>query len=179
MTDKDKNKITSEEATEKVEKAEEVVEETVEEAKSESRQAKEEAASDRVFEGEAEVLETEDIKSNEKTWAMAAHLSALVALIPIVGWLGMIIGPLVIWLFKKDDSVLIADNAKEALNFNITMFIGYCAAVVLCITIIGLIVGVPMLIALPIVHLIMIIIAAVKSNEGESYKYPYSLKLFQ
>lgn len=182
MTDKEKKSITSEETTEKVEKTEEVVEETVEEARSEKtehKESKEDTAYERVFDGEAEVVETEDIQSHEKTWAMMSHLSALIALIPIVGWLGMIIGPLVIWLFKKDESALIAENAKEALNFNITMFIGYITAVVLCITIIGLIVGIPMLIALPIVHLIFVIIAAVKSNEGEVYKYPYSLKLFQ
>ncbi|NVJ68577.1 MAG: DUF4870 domain-containing protein [Gammaproteobacteria bacterium] len=170
MTDKDKKDIASEDTTEKVEKAEEVVEE----ARAESQ-----AEQERVIEGEAEVLGAESASSNERTWSMAAHLSALIALVPIVGWLGMIIGPLVIWLFKKDESVLIAENAKEALNFNITMFIGYITAVVLCITIIGLIVGVPMLIALPVLHLVFIIIAAVKSNDGEAYKYPYTLKLFQ
>ncbi len=179
MTDKEKKVTASEETTEKVEKAEEVVEEArSEKTKAESTQAKEEAPYESVIEGEAEVLETEDVRTEEKTWSMAAHLSALVALVPIVGWLGMIIGPLVIWLFKKDESPLIAENAKEALNFNITMFIGYITAVVLCVTIIGLIVGIPMLIALPIVHLVLIIIAAVKSNEGVAYKYPYTLKLF-
>lgn len=175
MTDKDKNKITSEKATEKVEKAEEVVEETVEEAKSENRQAKEEAASDRVFEGEAEVLETESAGSDEKSWSMFSHLAAFIAVVPLMPVIGMVLGPLVVWLLKKEDMPLVAENGKEALNFNISMFIAYCVAFVLCF----ILIGIPLLFGLIIFHFIVTILAAIKASEGGVYKYPWSLKLVQ
>ena len=127
----------------------------------------------RVYEGEAEVLATEEITSEEKTWSMLAHLSALVALIPVIGWIGMIVGPLIIWLFKKNESKLVDENAKEALNFNITMLLGYVIATVLIIVLVGLVLW-PLLV---LFHFVLIVIASIKANEGEHYKYPFALRL--
>src|SRR5687768_17680525 len=59
----------------------------------------------------------------ERNWAMGAHLSALAGglLTSAIGGWGFFIGPLVIWLMKKDTMPFVGDQAKEALNFNITV----------------------------------------------------------
>ena len=64
-----------------------------------------------------------DPSSNERTMALLAHL------LPLLGF--GFIAPLVIYLVKKDDSDFVADQAREALNFQITLFIGFIASVVL------------------------------------------------
>ena len=61
-----------------------------------------------------------EVTQEQKTWGMIAHLSALVGLIiPF----GNILGPLVVWLVKKDTMPFVDDQGKEALNFNITLAI--------------------------------------------------------
>lgn len=130
---------------------------------------------ERVYEGEAEVLGTEEIRGEEKTWAMFAHLAAFVAMVPLVPVIGMILGPLIVWLLKKDEMPLVAENGKRALNFNITMFIAYCAALILCI----ILIGIPILFGLIIFHFIVTILAAIKASEGGVYEYPFSMKLIQ
>lgn len=130
---------------------------------------------ERVYEGEAEVLGSEEIRGEEKTWSMFAHLAAFVAMVPLVPVIGMVLGPLVVWLLKKDDMPLVAENGKRALNFNITMFIAYCAALILCI----ILIGIPILFGLIIFHFIVTILAAIKASEGGVYEYPFSIKLIQ
>lgn len=163
MTDKDKKETASEETTEKVEK--------VEEARVEDTEPKQE----RVIEGEAEVLGAEAASSDEKSWSMFTHLAAFVAMVPLVPVIGMVLGPLVVWLMKKESMPLVAENGKEALNFNISMFIAYCISIILMI----IVIGIPIFVGLVIFHFIVTILAAIKASEGGVYKYPFSLKLVQ
>src|SRR4051812_15218904 len=107
---------------------------------------------------------------DDRTWGMIAHLSALVGvIIPF----GSVIAPLVIWLVKKDQSAFVAENAKEALNFNITVAV----VAVVCWILIFIFIGVLLGIALAIYWLVMTIIAAIKANEGNMYRYPISIRL--
>ena len=107
---------------------------------------------------------------DERTWGMLAHLSTFLGLlIPF----GTIIAPLVVWLVKKDQSVFVGENAKEALNFNITLAI----AGVVCWILVFVFIGVLLFIALAIYWLVMTIIAAIKANEGNIYRYGISLRL--
>ena len=122
--------------------------------------------------------------AEEKQWAMFAHLSALVGGILTSGWAGSIgcfIGPLVIWLVKKDTLPFVNDQGKEALNFNITVGIVFLALLILSIVTfgIGLIVAVPLWIIIGIAWLVFTIIAAVKANNGERYRYPLTLRLIK
>lgn len=122
--------------------------------------------------------------AEEKQWAMFAHLSALVGGILTSGWAGSIgcfIGPLVIWLVKKDAMPFVDDQGKEALNFNITVGIVFLALLILSIVTfgIGLIVAVPLWIIIGIAWLVFTIIAAVKANNGERYRYPLTLRLIK
>ena len=108
--------------------------------------------------------------AEERQWAMFAHLSALIGLIiPF----GSIIGPLVIWLIKKDTMPFVNDQGKEALNFNITMAI----AAIVCSLLMLLLIGFLLLPALVIVWLIFVIIGTIKANEGAAYRYPFTLRL--
>ncbi|HEY8329436.1 MAG TPA: DUF4870 domain-containing protein [Rhodanobacter sp.] len=108
--------------------------------------------------------------ADERQWAMFAHLSALVGvIIP----LGSIIGPLVIWLIKKDTMPFVNDQGKEALNFNITVAIAAIVGWILCFILIGFLV----LAVLAIGWLVFVIIATIKANEGTTYRYPFTLRL--
>lgn len=108
--------------------------------------------------------------AQERTWAMVAHLVALAGfIIP----LGNIIGPLVVWLIKKDESPFVDDQGKESLNFQISITI-YCLVAAILIVIV---IGIFLLIGLGILAVVLIIIAAVKANSGEKFRYPLALRL--
>ncbi len=106
----------------------------------------------------------------ERNWALGAHLSGLLGYVLVVG---SVIGPLVIWLVKKEESDYIAEQALEALNFQITILILslICAVLTLCV------VGVFLLIPLVVAGLVLTIMAAVAASRGEPYRYPFSLRL--
>lgn len=108
-------------------------------------------------------------KSQEKTWAMLCHLSALAGFIfP----LGNIIGPLVVWLIKKDESEFVDDQGKESLNFQISFTI-YC---IIAAFLVFFIIGIFLLVALGVLFLVLVIIATVKANSGEKFRYPLSIR---
>ena len=107
-----------------------------------------------------------------RNWAMMSHLSALAGyFIP----LGNILAPLVIWAVKKDESSFVEEQAKEAMNFQLTMTIAYLAACVLIFVVIGIFI----LIFLAIYALVMMIIAAIKTNDGENFRYPYTIRFIK
>lgn len=119
----------------------------------------------------------------ERQWALFAHLSILLGGLVTGGlWgLGCFLGPLVIWLLKKDTLPFVDDQAKEALNFTITLAIVF--AILWVFTIMTLFVGafltVPIGAIIAIAALVFVIIAAVKANEGERYRYPFTLRLIK
>ncbi len=109
---------------------------------------------------------------DQNTWAMLCHLTALAG---FVFPFGNIIGPLVVWMIKKDEFPLVADQGKESLNFQISMTIYYIVAAILIIVLIGIV----LLIGLGIFSLIMIIIAMIKANEGVAYRYPMTIRFLK
>ena len=96
-----------------------------------------------------------------------------------VGGLGVFIGPLVIWLIKKETMPFVDDQGKEALNFNITIGIIAVGLVILSILTfgIGLLLAIPVGLVVGLGWLVFTIIAAIKSNEGVAYRYPLCLRL--
>lgn len=110
-----------------------------------------------------------------RDWAMVAHLSALVGLLG--NGIGFVLGPLVVWLWKRDDHEYIREQALEALNFQITMFIGIAAAIVLMLTLVGIVVGILLLIVIGVMCVAMPIVAAVQAKRGVHYRYPFTLRL--
>jgi len=115
-------------------------------------------------------------ESDERTWAMLGHLSAFSAFIT---GLGCVIGPLIIWLIKRDTMPFAGEQALEALNFNISAIIAAAAlGVFTLITLgIGALITVPAFFVLFIGWFVLTVVAAVKANGGEHYRYPFTLRL--
>jgi uncharacterized Tic20 family protein len=120
--------------------------------------------------GDPQPMNPLDSNPESRMWAMVAHISALSGfVIPF----GNILGPLIVWLLKKNEMAFVADQGKEALNFNISMTIYAVIAGLL----IFILIGFALLLVLGIVWLVFVIMAAVKANEGIAYRYPLTLRL--
>ncbi len=112
------------------------------------------------------------LSQDDKTFGMLAHLSALAGfVIPF----GNIIGPLVVWLIKKDQSAWVDQQGKESLNFQISISIYAIISAILTLIVIGVL----LMIAVGIFSLVMIIIASVKVNNGEDFKYPLCIRFLK
>jgi uncharacterized protein len=110
---------------------------------------------------------------DDKTWGMLAHISAFsLFLIPM---LGCVLGPLIVWLLKRDQSEFVTDQGKEALNFNISFLLAGCVCGALVFVLIGILLGV----ALFFYWLAMTIVAGIKASEGVRYRYPFTLRLIK
>lgn len=111
------------------------------------------------------------MSNNLRSWCVAVHLSALAGLvIPALGHFG---GPLIIWLVKRGDSPEIDAHGKESLNFQISMLIYNVVAGILCLILIGFV----LLAILHVLNVIFVIIAAMRTSEGQRYRYPLTLRL--
>ncbi|MDE1190580.1 MAG: DUF4870 domain-containing protein [Arachidicoccus sp.] len=101
--------------------------------------------------------------SDEKTWGMLAHLITIIS---------SFIAPLIIYLIKKDESEFVSYQAKESLNFQITLLLIY---IILFITVIGIflmwIVG--------IINLVLVIVAGIRASEGKLYRYPFNIRFIK
>ena len=106
--------------------------------------------------------------SDERTMGVLSHILAIV---PGIG----IFGPLVIWLIKKDESQFVAENAKESLNFQLTMIIAFIISAILMVVLIGLF----LIWILGILNIILVIIATIKASENKIYRYPFNLRLIK
>lgn len=117
------------------------------------------------------------IDQQNRTWAMLCHLSALAGLIiPF----GNIIGPLVVWLVKKDEMPIVNDYGKESLNFQISMSIYIIAAGIVAFILSFVVVGVflfPLIGLVGLADLVLVIIASTQASKGIAYRYPFSLHL--
>lgn len=111
-----------------------------------------------------------------RNWALACHLAPLGAW--AVGLPGLV-GPLLVWLIKRDDVPAVAVHGREALNFQITLLaaqLGLFAFAFLTFGL-GLIVVVPLLIAISIGGIVLMVIGAVRASEGRPYRYPFTWRL--
>ena len=108
----------------------------------------------------------QETNKDARMWAMFCHLAGLAGM--VIPGIGCVIGPLVLWLIKKEEFPFVDEQGKEALNFQITMLIYGVVAGLLCFVCIGLLLA-P---ALAIADLVLLIIAAIKANDGYHYRYP-------
>jgi len=112
------------------------------------------------------------ISADERQWAMFAHLSALIGfIIPF----GNLLGPLIIWLMKKETMPFVDQQGKEALNFQITVTIAMMISAILIIVVIGFV----LMFVIGLAALILTIMAGIKANEGVAYRYPFTLRLIK
>ncbi|WP_168198897.1 DUF4870 domain-containing protein [Luteimonas granuli] len=132
---------------------------------------------------------------SERQWAAMAHLAALVLAL-CTSWIAGVAGVLgagIVYLVKRDESAFIATHAREAMNFNLSMFIYACVATAIGIALVGatvLTLGLGVILTLPagllllavyvliaIVWLVCSVVAVVRAWNGRDYRYPLSLRL--
>lgn len=106
--------------------------------------------------------------NDERLLGLLAHALAIV---PGVG----ILGPLVIYLLRKDDSSFVSVNAKESLNFQITVIL----AAFVCFILFLVAIGVFLLWILGIADVVLVIVATIKASENKIYRYPFNLRLIK
>ena len=113
-----------------------------------------------------------EITKDERTWGLIAHLSPLLGYVVPVP-LFNILAPAIVWFIKRETMPFVDDQAKEALNFQITIFL----ATIVCIIAIVVVIGIFLIPALVIYSIIMMVLAAKAAQEGKRYRYPYCLRL--
>lgn len=117
-------------------------------------------------------------ESDERTWMLLAHLSAPIAYIVSLGTLSFL-GPLVIWVLRKDDSQAVRTAAAGAFNFNLTFWLLYLLGWVfgiLTLTL-GFLLVIPFWIVIFLIAVYLHIKGAMSATRGETYIYPFQLKV--
>ena len=139
------------------------------------------------------------VSSEERNWALFCHLAALAIVVPYIGFIACFLGPLVVWLVKRNEFPLVDDQGKESLNFQITMAL--VAFFVFGLGVTGAIVGIARSAAHPqappilafaswlgmfvvlgliaLADIISVIVAAVKTSAGERYRYPIAIRFIR
>lgn len=105
-----------------------------------------------------------EVSADEKNIVVLTHLG---------GTIFSFIPALIVWLLKKDDSPYIADQAREALNFQITVLIAQVISSILIVILIGFV----LMGIIWLANIILCIIAAIAASKGEYYRYPFALRL--
>jgi uncharacterized protein len=106
-----------------------------------------------------------------RKWGMLCHLSALLGytLVPF----GNLLGPLLIWLLKKEDFAFVDEQGKESLNFQIAVTVYLIIAGLLTLVLIGFV----LIVVIYVAAVVFVIIASLKANDGVRYRYPYIFRL--
>ena len=112
------------------------------------------------------------LSETERNWAMFCHLAAFAGFFfPFGG----IIGPLIRWLSRRDESTWVNENGKASLNFQLSILLYTVLALPLCL----IIIGIPLVILLGTLKIICIVIASIKASKGEEFKYPLAIPFIQ
>lgn len=132
---------------------------------------------------EAMNIQTHSPSLSDRQWAAGAHVAALLAAMLTSLWAGVAgaIAALIVWMLVRDKSAFATEHAKEAVNFNLSMFIYAAIAVLLVIFTlgIGLIVALPMWLVLALAWIVCTLLAAFKAYDGQPYRYPITIRLFK
>lgn len=135
--------------------------------------------------------ESQPLTKDECNWAMYCHLSALCALLGVP--FGNVLGPMVVWMIKKDEMPVVERHGQESMNFQITLSIGISAAsllalvlvlmslipFVMCVTIPLLIVLAMVIVAAVMVSVVFVIQASIAASKGEFFEYPLTWRLIK
>ena len=121
------------------------------------------------------MMETnQELNKDARMWAMFCHLAGLACYVVPVGISGLI-APLIVWQIKKDVHPFVDVHGKEAVNFQISILL----YTLICIPFIFICIGVIMLVAVGIFDIVFLLIAAVKANNGEHYRYPICIRFIK
>jgi uncharacterized Tic20 family protein len=116
-----------------------------------------------------------DAAAGSRIAAILAHLSAPIAALVSAGWLSLL-GPLVVWLVKKDDP-LTRRAAAGAFNFNLSFWLLYLVSWVLIFTVVGAVIGIPMLVVLFLVSVWCHVKGAIRASDNRAYDYPFQIRV--
>ena len=109
---------------------------------------------------------------DERMWGMLCHLSALAGfVVPF----GNLIGPLVVYSMKKDEYAFVADQGKESLNFQISVLVYLIISGIAVLFVIGIF----FLMVIGLFTLILTVVASVRANDGEFYRYPLCIRFIK
>ncbi|MEE9226507.1 MAG: DUF4870 domain-containing protein [Acidobacteriota bacterium] len=104
---------------------------------------------------------------------MVCHIISLVGLMG--NGIGFFLGPLIVWLIKREDHPFIDRQGKEAVNFQLTMILAFLVSAILCLVVIGFL----FIFILAVLIIVLPIIAAVKANEGKEFEYPFAIRFIR
>jgi uncharacterized Tic20 family protein len=114
-----------------------------------------------------------DLSSDARTWALLCHLSAFAGLLG--NGIGYLLGPLIVWLIKRQEHPFIDEQGKEAVNFQLTMLLVFVLSLILSCVLIGI----PMLIALGILEIVAPIVGAINASNGQHFRYPLTIRFIK
>jgi len=120
---------------------------------------------------------SKETNKDARMWGMICHLAALAGI--VVPVIGSVIGPLVVWQIKKDEFGFVDEQGKEAVNFQISILLYLLISAILWVPLSFFCVGVVIPLAISIVDLIFLLVAAVKANDGEHYRYPLTIRFIK
>ncbi len=118
--------------------------------------------------------------ASDRQMAATAHLVALLAALVTSWFAGIagVIGALIVWFAVRDRSAFAGEHAREAINFNLSMFIYAVATVLLLIFTLGLgiVIALPLWIVLGLAWIVCTIVAGFKAYDGQTYRYPFTMR---
>jgi len=107
--------------------------------------------------------------------AILAHLSAPIAALVSAGWLSLL-GPLLVWLVRKDDPYS-RRAAAGAFNFNLTFWLLYLISWLLILTVVGALIGIPLIVVLFLVSAWCHVKGAIRASNDRPYDYPFQIRV--
>ncbi|MEO5722338.1 MAG: DUF4870 domain-containing protein [Chthoniobacterales bacterium] len=111
--------------------------------------------------------------TNVRLWAVACHASALLGV--FLHFPGHVLGPLIVWLAKRDESGELDAHGKEAVNFQLSMLLYTIISGVFCLVLIGFV----FLAILWVLNAVLVIIASIKASDGKFYRYPMTIRFIE
>ncbi|MBB6520521.1 DUF4870 domain-containing protein [Pseudoteredinibacter isoporae] len=141
-------------------------------AEQQNANAQEQSSQSQQQEEPKQTYEPATPSKEERDWAMFCHLSTMAGFfIPFFS----IIGPLIVWLIKRDEMEYVNYHGKEVLNFQITIALAMFVSIILTVILIGVV----MIFVVGVFWFVMSIIGGVKASSGEYFEYPFTLRLIK
>ncbi len=112
----------------------------------------------------------EPIDRDARNWAMGCHMIALVGLLG--NGIGFLLGPLILWLIKREDHPFINEQGRESVNFQLTMLL----AILVCVPLIFVGIGILLMPMIAVFDVVMVIVAGIKAADGQHYRYPLTFR---
>jgi uncharacterized Tic20 family protein len=120
------------------------------------------------------------ISKDARMWAMLCHLAGLTGLSPILPGIGSAVGPFVIWQLKRDEFPFVDEQGRRAVNFQLSMLLYATAGAIACfVSLVGIRLIPVIYCVAGLVDLIFVLMAAVRANRGEHYRYPLTIRFFK